>query len=413
MALGRTVTSSFVWRIMFDQLFTLPHARARHRTGPLFRQRRAFLAQLADRGVSRGTLRQIAPKLLVLIKTFRLVKRPKAIITLEEIRRKAPDKYRYLSLARRWLRFLGRLEPQPVRVCPCAAKIKIFAEYMEHERGLSPATIESRCRFLPRFLDCLGVQGTSLDEVTLSRLDATLGGMAGARAYSRYTLQGWVGILRAFFRFAESRGWCRKGLATIRSPRSFSQTSLPTGPSWEAVRQLLAMTDGNRRTDIRDRAILVLLAMYGLRAGEVIRLRLDDIDWEREQFTTESSKTRRSRTYPLTRTAGDAILRYLKEVRPGSSHRQLFLTFRPPVRPMRTVWFVVSRRLRTLNISIPHYGPHALRHTCAEHLLAQGLGLKEIGDQLGHLDPDTTRLYAKVDLGALRQVADFDLGGLA
>jgi site-specific recombinase XerD len=73
---------------------------------------------------------------------------------------------------------------------------------------------------------------------------------------------------------------------------------------------------------------------------------------------------------------------------------------------------VVAKRLRSLNVSLPHYGPHALRHACATRLLAAGLSLKEIGDQLGHMDPDSTRIYAKVDLVGLRQVADFDMGGV-
>jgi site-specific recombinase XerD len=77
-----------------------------------------------------------------------------------------------------------------------------------------------------------------------------------------------------------------------------------------------------------------------------------------------------------------------------------------------TLYLVVARRLRAVNPRLARYGPHALRHACATHLLEQGLSLKEIGDHLGHQHPDTTRIYAKVDLGGLRQVADFDLGGV-
>ena len=77
-----------------------------------------------------------------------------------------------------------------------------------------------------------------------------------------------------------------------------------------------------------------------------------------------------------------------------------------------SLWGVVSERLRSLHVSLPHYGPHALRHACATRLLAAGLSLKEIGDQLGHAHPNSTRVYAKVDLAGLRQVADFDMGGV-
>jgi integrase len=193
----------------------------------------------------------------------------------------------------------------------------------------------------------------------------------------------------------------------------FSQASLPLGPSWDDVRRLLAMTEDDQRHNIRARPILMLLAIYGLRDGEVRRLRLDDIDWQHEVFRVVSSKTKRFRTYPLTHSVGDAILRYLQEVRPRSSHRELFLSLNAPFQPVRTsLWRIVVMRLRSLHVSLAHYGPHALRHACATRLLAAGLSLKEIGDQLGHTNPNSTRIYAKVDLVGLREVADFNMGGV-
>ena len=232
--------------------------------------------------------------------------------------------------------------------------------------------------------------------------------------YSRNTIQTWAYVLRAFFRFAAARGWCRKGLAeSIQSPRVFSQASLPLGPSWDDVRRLLAMTEGDQPHNIRARPILMLLAIYGLRRGEVSRLRLEDFDWEHEVFHVVSSKTGHIRTYPLMRSVGDAILRYLQEVRPRSSRRELFLTLYPPFRPVyKSLQVIVYNRLRSLHVLLEHYGPHSLRHACATRLLAAGLSLKEIGDQLGHTDPDSTRIYAKVDLIGLREVADFDMGGV-
>jgi len=188
---------------------------------------------------------------------------------------------------------------------------------------------------------------------------------------------------------------------------------VPWGPSWDDVRRLLAMTEDDQPHNIRARPILMLFVIYGLRSGEVRRLRLEDFDWEHEVFRVVSSKTGRVRTYPLVRSVGDAILRYLQEVRPRSPHRELFLSFHPPFRPVQvTLWKVVGTRLQSLHLSLPHHGPHALRHACATRLLAAGLSLKEIGDQLGHADPRSTRIYAKVDLAALRQVADFDMGGV-
>jgi integrase/recombinase XerD len=398
---------------MFDQLFERPHALARHRAGPLLKERTSFLTHLAARGMPRITLRCTAQRLLVIANALGLASRTGKTITRDKIKRTANGDAVFVSIATRWLQFLGRLQSRPSPVCPHAKKIKSFADYLEHERGLASATIRGCCWIVPRLLSQLNTADGSLREITPDRIDRALQELLEKGKYSRVSVQGWASRLRSFFRFAELRGWCRKGLAnSIRGPRVYSQASLPVGPSWDDVRRMLAMTDGNRPVKIRDHAILMLLAIYGLRAGEVSQLRLDDFDWERERLTVEGSKTQRTRTWPLSRAAGDAVLRYLKEVRPHSSHREVFLTVHAPFRPMRNLWGLVAKRLRSLDLSLPHHGPHALRHACATRLLNRGLSLKEIGDQLGHQDPDTTRIYAKVDLVGLREVADFDLGRL-
>jgi integrase len=158
----------------------------------------------------------------------------------------------------------------------------------------------------------------------------------------------------------------------------------------------------------------MLLAVYGFRSGEVCRLRLEDLDWERELVVVSRSKQYQKHQYPLVREVGEAILLYLRKARPQTDVREVFLRLQPPFEPLTVAGLgtMVQLRLKSLNLKLPHYGPHALRHACASHLLAQGLSLKEIGDHLGHSDPRATRIYAKVDLEGLREVARFDLGGL-
>jgi site-specific recombinase XerD len=399
---------------MFDQLYTSPLALASHRSGPLLEERRALLTHLTSEGYCRMGLRRKASDLLRVARMLGLASRSRKALTLAEVKRKMANHRGLYPFAIRWLQFVGRLHQRPASLTPSAKKIKVFAAYMEHEQKLSPKTIHSRCWVVTRFLDQFHVKDGSLHKITPQRIDMAFQKMLGPGGCSRTSVQMFATTLRAFFRFAETRGWCRKGLvASIRAPRVFSQASVPLGPSWDDVRRLLAMTEGDERHNIRARPILMLLAVYGLRDGEVRRLRLDDFDWEHEVFRIASSKTKRSRTYPLTRSVGDAILRYLQEVRPQSSYREVFLSLHPPFRPMRTsLWKMVFNRLRALDVSLPHYGPHALRHACATRLLAAGLSLKHIGDQLGHTNPESTRIYAKVDLVGLRQVADFDLGGV-
>jgi site-specific recombinase XerD len=286
---------------------------------------------------------------------------------------------------------------------------------MRRERGLSPCTVTFRCQVVQDFLGRLWRLQPRLEALNPAHLDEALLEKLHQGKYARASVQVFASALRAFFRYAEGRGWCRHGLAdAIPTPRAFAQEGLPSGPTWEDVKRLLAMTNGDEPKAIRDRAIILLLSVYGCRSGEVVRLRLDDLDWRRELIHFTRPKPSRVQTYPLSRTVGDAILRYLREARPRSSYREVFLPLHAPIQPLRRValWWVVGHRLRALGVTLRHHGPHSLRHACATHLLEQGFTLKQIGDHLGHRRPDTTRIYAKVDLPGLRHVADFDLGDL-
>ena len=181
-------------------------------------------------------------------------------------------RYRLYPLATRWLQFVGRLQQRPSPLTPSAKKVQAFANYMEHEANLSPVTIYHRCWWVKRFFDQLRVRSGSLDEITSCRIDVAFQKMLPPEGSTRATIQSLAGALRAFFRFAETRGWCRKGLAmSIRSPRMFSEPSLPMGPSWDDVCRLLAMTEDDQRHNSA-RPILMLLAVYGLRTGEVTRM---------------------------------------------------------------------------------------------------------------------------------------------
>jgi integrase len=171
----------------------------------------------------------------------------------------------------------------------------------------------------------------------------------------------------------------------------------------------------DQAADIRDKAIVMLFAVYGFRSTEVATLRLDDIDWEQGLISVARVKRRGRQTYPLIPIAGNAIIRYLQEVRPQSSYREIFLTLVPPYRPfsLGALYPVVGNRMVKLGIHTHHHGPHSLRHACATHLVSEGFSLKEVGDHLGHRSSLSTRIYAKVDLPSLREVAKFDIGGLA
>jgi site-specific recombinase XerD len=322
---------------------------------------------------------------------------------------------RFTRYATRWLAFLGRLQTPAPAPLPDADLVARFADYMRQERGLSPHTIEDRSHAVRELLAQLPQAGLRLDTLTAAQVEDLLARKGREGGYARVSLRALAYSLRAFFRFAEGCACCRPGLAdAVTAPRVYRDETIPAGPAWGDVQRLLATAQGDQPTDLRARAVLLLLATYGLRAGEVVGLRLEDFDWEQEVLTIAHGKRQRPRTYPLCRTVGDAVLRYLREARPRSTRREVFLTLRAPFGPLSTgnLGHLVRQRLRALGVTLPHYGPHALRHACATHLLAQGLSLKEIGDHLGHQSPESTRRYAKVDLAGLRSVGEFDLEGL-
>jgi integrase/recombinase XerD len=416
---------------MFDRLFRIPWVLARQRNGPLVEERLRFLAHCAEQQMSRRTLRSIARYTLIAAEFLCLAKRTCEAVTRGEVeakvnrwlarrsRRSTVQQIRLLGVdftghVIRWLTFLGRLQPAAKVHQPYAAHIAKFLD-LARERGLSPQTIANYDRVLRHFLAQIDEANLRLKALTVVQFDKLVIKKVNDDGYARNTIQRWASVLRVFFRFAEERDWCRQGLASaIMVPRVYTHEGLPIGPTWSDVKRLLAATERGRSIDIRDRALLMLLAVYGLRAGEVAALCLKDFDWEREVLNIPHSKSQRPRTYPLCRSVGDAVLRYLREVRPRSDRRQVFLTLVPPFRSLsaKSLGRAVHRRLHALELSLPHYGSHVLRHACATHLLSQGLSLKEIGDHLGHRSPDATRIYTKVDLAALRTVGDFNLEGL-
>jgi integrase/recombinase XerD len=201
---------------------------------------------------------------------------------------------------------------------------------------------------------------------------------------------------------------------TIRGPRIYAQESLPFAPSWADVQRILADTLTDDPHDVRNRAILMLLSIYGMRATEVATLRLDQVDWQQRVIRVFRLKRRQPQVYPLLPSVAEVLARYIDIVRPSTSHPEVFIGLHSPRRPLTrsAIYKLVSRRFLALGIEVAHLGPHALRHACATRLIAEGLTLKEIGDHLGHRSPAATRTYAKVDLAALRVVGDFDLGDL-
>ncbi len=194
--------------------------------------------------------------------------------------------------------------------------------------------------------------------------------------WKRSTVSLHVQSLRSFFRYASGRGWCAAGIAeSIDAPRLYTYESLPQRPTWAEVNCLLVGVNGKSPIEMRSNCVVLLCVVYGLRIGEVSRLRLEDIDWMAERILVRRPKQRKVQTYHLTAEAGNAPLRYLRHARPVCQRRELLLTLRQPYRPVSVggLSSVMAKLEKKLGLKLKRYGPHALRHACATYLLAQGL----------------------------------------
>lgn len=413
---------------MFESLYRYSRVLDRHLDGPAAEERDRFVAHFVASGATRDSVSNLASEVLVVAQ--RLDLSGTRNVTPEEIasvadrwvrhcrrlgRSISPGRrQRFVQVASDWLQFMGRLQLPPAKPAVGADLVDEFVEQMQRERALSARTINNRCWHVRAFLAWLSEHRTGNKDATLEQVDAFLS-MRGAQGWCRASIAAAATALRSFYEHMAVMGRCAEGFAAgIEGPRLFKQEALAVGPSWNDVQRLIASTETDQPRDIRDRVILMLLAVYGLRRGEVVALTLDDIDWERDILHVARPKQRCKQDYPLTTEVGNAILRYVREVRPRVASRRLFVTLKAPLRPLAPTGLhhVVASRLRALDIRCLRQGPHALRHACAAHLVAEGLTLKQIGDQLGHRSSSATRTYAKVDLPGLRQVADFSLRGL-
>lgn len=412
---------------MYEELFQVPTVVARYRAGPYAESREQFLKKAQADGYSPQTLERMAWALLVVAEIVRdaggriTTKRLRSAL-FRQVKSKRPGHppsrhtiKLILQAGVPWLRNMGALIVEPERPQRFSTELLAFKDYIRAERGLSPATIASRDETMRWFFKSLPPRVRSLDAVTIAHVDAFLKDHA-SRGWSRKSLHGLGSRLRSFFRYAGSRQWCRSDFArTIELPRLYKLEDVPRAPSAEQIDRLLEDTaSSDDPVKIRAHAILSLLIHYGFRRGEVARLTLDDLDWAAETIHVTRPKMRRAQSYPMSIPVGEAILRYLRLARPRSPHRSLFLTVQAPIRPLSgpSITCVVRRLLTKQGVKLRWRGAHCLRHACAGQLLDAGFTLKQIADHLGHRSMDTTRIYTKVDLRGLRQVAEFDLGAL-
>lgn len=285
-----------------------------------------------------------------------------------------------------------------------------FLAYLTEEKGLRPRSIKEYRFHLHQFAAYLKRIG--IDDVT--KLSPTvLSGFVAAYGprVAWTTLRNACGTLRVFLRYLHREGVLVKDLSPlVEFPLSYRHAHVPRSMPWDQVELVLASVDRRSICGKRDYAMLLLLATYGLRACEVAALTLDDIDWHNERLKVRDRKAGNNTTYPLSAVVGAAIVDYLKNARPATTDREIFMRTAAPLAPIGHA-AVVARAghfIRKAGISVPRPGSHVLRHSCVQRLLNAHFSLKHIGDYVGHRSASSTQIYGKIAIEQLREVATGD-----
>jgi integrase/recombinase XerD len=306
------------------------------------------------------------------------------------------------------LRQKGILAPRKMpEKAPAQVMADEFSLYLRQERQLASTTIVRYVGLIEEWLaDRFGDGQANLSLLSAAEIVGYI--QRQTPSVARKTAKMMTTALRSFLQYARYRGYIYLDLAISIPPiAGWSRTAIPRSLPVEDVQQVLAHCNRQSGTGRRDYAILLLLARLGLRGGEVASLRLDDIDWQ-GGYLTVRGKGHQGDQLPLPLDVGKAIVDYLKRGRPRSTSRLVFLRSRAPVagfKDQRSVGTVVRHALRRAGIDSPYKGAHQFRHTLASEMLRCGASLAEIGELLRHRHPQTTTIYAKVDLASLRTLA--------
>ena len=288
------------------------------------------------------------------------------------------------------------------------AEFEDYRAWLRQHRGIAERTIRARVRAASVLVADIGLDPGQYDATVIR--DALLRRFARV---SHYYARDLAVSMRMYLRFLASTGQCSPSLvASVPTSPGWRLTELPRYLPLDDIERVIGSCDITTGIGVRDRAILLLLARLALRGQDVSKLRLSDIDWRHARLQV-CGKSRRTVWLPLPQDVGDALLEYIEHVRPKVDEERVFLRALPPHRPPVKLSHVVSLALRRAGVDSPSgRGTHLLRHSAATGLLRSGASLESIGTLLRHRSPDTTALYAKVDVPMLQEVAQPWIGDL-
>jgi site-specific recombinase XerD len=290
---------------------------------------------------------------------------------------------------------------------PFVAEAPGFFTYLREERGLQSETLVQYRHHLRRFAAYLDQAGLSdLRLVSLPLVTGFITTMAQEIGYP--SMIALACTLRVFLRYLAREGFLDRDISKlVEIPQRYRLADIPRSISWEAVQKVLEQPERRTVVGRRDFAMLLLMAIYGLRSREIAALTLDDIDWKRDRLHVRERKADHTTAYPLAPAVGEAIIDYLKNGRPDVPSRVLFWRHLAPRVALthNAVSSTASKYLHKAGVAVRRPGSHTLRHACVQRLVDSGFPLKTIGDYVGHRSASSTMIYAKVQIDALREVA--------
>ena len=317
-----------------------------------------------------------------------------------------PDKCS-LAAAAQFIRFLreqGVLAAgqQPLSPSERWPILKSFRSWTLQHRGVAHTTMANYEHRVADFIAACGAVPASYNAASVRSFIVTRS--EGRRVA---TAQAIANAVRAFLRFLAATGQCSEGL--LHAVPQFAHYQLASTPQFlepEELERVIGACSDENAVGARDRAVILLLARLGLRAGDVAELTFTDIDWNNGRIAV-CGKGRRQEWLPLPQQIGDAIIRYLRRGRPPLQVPQVFTSVLAPHRPMTrfAVTHVVRSALRRAGIKAPTSGAHLLRHSAATAMLRKGVTLAGVAAVLRHRTPRTTAHYAKIDFGLLSEIA--------
>ena len=407
---------------VIQSLYVQPKAIRRHLNAPMLEARETYLANLIARGFSPRLLYDRAIRICDVIQSMHSEELKS--VTDKDIedaatrwveadghsRSKQGKPFR--ATAKSWFQFFRTyIPPQPAQ-SHFEEQFIEFAGALRNKYGYLPSTVAGYVGSVRRFLVWVSSRTDELSSVTQLDIDAFLAEQRSAKCSQR-TISSYCKELRVFFRYAEWRGWSNQCLSlSIAAPNARKMYKVLACPPWRRVRTLIVSLDQTKPSECRGKAIVLLASLYGMRTCEIIRLTLEDLDWYNEVITIRRAKRGKLQQFPLVYEIGEALIHYLKEVRPPSQFRNVFLTLQRPHRPVHNLPQTMARFMRNRQMTSWPCGLHTLRHACATELLRKGTSLEGIADFLGHRDIRSVSIYAQSDIRALRKVADFSLEGV-